>query len=59
MKRAIEIFPKYISKVLCNLKQSKQIHFMIEWEGIDSLIHCKSKSSDLVRTLKDPNNDNQ
>ena len=29
------------------------------WEGINSLIHRKSKSSNLVRTLKDPNNDNQ
>ena len=29
------------------------------WEGINSLAHRKSKSSNLVRTLKDPNNDNQ
>ena len=55
----------YRNKITSLIRMSKKDYYHnffdnnIIWEGINSLVHRKSKSSNLVRTLEDPNNDNQ
>ena len=46
-----DYYHNFFDNIISNMKKT--------WEGINSLIHRKSKSSNLFRTLKDPNNDNQ
>ena len=46
-----DYYHKFFNNNISNMRRT--------WEGINSLIHRKSKPSNSVHTLKDPNNNNQ